>query len=90
MTLHSILRCARCGAGFERPPTGRSKLYCGPKCRQDAARYLERLPAWQAELAEAEHAAASWRAIRKPVPTATLNVIARLKWLIAHHGPRVA
>lgn len=88
--LHAVPRCVWCGAPFDRKATGRPKIYCGPLCRQDAARYLERLPAWQAELAEAEASAASWRAIRKPVPVYLRNLIAHLHDLIARHGPRVA
>ncbi|HEY5436266.1 MAG TPA: hypothetical protein VIK13_13610 [Candidatus Limnocylindrales bacterium] len=88
-SLHAVPRCIWCGAPFDRKATGRPKLYCGPLCRQDAARYAERLPAWQAELAEAERAAASWRAIRKPVPVVIRNRIDNLERLIVHHGPRV-
>ena len=88
--LHAVPRCARCGAPFDRNATGRPKIYCGPLCRQDAARYLERLPAWQAELAEAERVAAQWQAIRKPVPVVVRNQIDGLRRLIVHHGPRDA
>jgi hypothetical protein len=89
-TVVALSRCPRCGTAFLPGTRGRPKVYCGPTCRRDAERYAERLPAWQAELAEAERIAAQWQAIRKPVPVVVRNQIDGLRRLIIHHGPRVA
>lgn len=76
--------CAFCGAAFEARTAGRPRVYCGAVCRQAAARYAERLPAWQAELAQLEADAAGYRG---GPPTFIRNRIAELQTVMARYGP---
>jgi hypothetical protein len=84
MTDHS---CAWCDGPVPPSRGNRPRLYCSPGHRQLRARYLERLPGWQAELAEYEAAAAGWTAGRRAIPTHLRNEIARMHDLIARGRP---
>jgi hypothetical protein len=78
--------CAWCGAPV--PPSRGStpRLYCSAKHRQLQARYLERLPAWEAQIAEYESSAQTYRRLGRPLPTFLVNALDELRRTVARRG----
>jgi hypothetical protein len=78
-----MITCAWCGQTFAPNTLGRPRVYCGPECRRAHGRYGACLPGWQAELAQLESAATSYRRTHTPVPAFLAGEITVLRDLIA-------
>jgi len=55
--------CAWCGAPMTPNTIGHPRRYCSVECRRERGRYVERLPRWQARLAELEASAAQYKTV---------------------------
>lgn len=74
--------CQWCGGPVTPRDRGRPKAYCSVPCRRAQGRYLEKLPGWQADLAQLEQDAAKYPG---GPPVYVRNLIAAVRAAIASH-----